>query len=159
MRSVFSATSVGAALSLLGLAFLLSGCALWSKSEPRPTYSNTYQAPPRYAEPYRPRVVQNQPVYRPDPRYNPPPVAQGYNRPQYGAPYPGQYRRDPNVRPYSGYTSSIPRGPRTHKVERGETLYQISRLYRVKMEAIQEANHIEDPFWLKTGRVLIIPRS
>ena len=158
MRSVFSATTVGAVLSLLGLAFLLNGCALFSRSEPRPTYANTYQAP-RYGEPYRGRVAKNRPVYRPNHQYNPPPVAQRYNHPQYGAPYPNQYRRDPNVRPYSGYTSSLPRDPRTHKVERGETLYQISRIYGVKIEAIQQANHIEDPFWLKTGRVLIIPRS
>ena len=44
-----------------------------------------------------------------------------------------------------------------HKLEKGETLYSISRKYNVSYEALAAANGITDPTKMKIGTVLIIP--
>jgi len=46
---------------------------------------------------------------------------------------------------------------KTHALEKGETLYSISRKYQVPYEALAAANGITDPTKLKTGTMLIIP--
>ncbi|MBN1521622.1 MAG: LysM peptidoglycan-binding domain-containing protein [Candidatus Aureabacteria bacterium] len=44
----------------------------------------------------------------------------------------------------------------THKVERGETLWGISRLYGVEVEVLKEVNDLESPA-LTEGQVIYIP--
>lgn len=44
-----------------------------------------------------------------------------------------------------------------HTLEKGETLYSISRQFKVSYEALAAANGITDPTKLKIGTVLIIP--
>jgi murein DD-endopeptidase MepM/ murein hydrolase activator NlpD len=44
-----------------------------------------------------------------------------------------------------------------HTLEKGETLYSVSRKYKVSYEALASANGITDPTKLKVGTVLIIP--
>jgi len=46
---------------------------------------------------------------------------------------------------------------RTHTLEKGETLYSVSRKYQVPYEALAAANGITDPTKLRTGTLLIIP--
>jgi len=47
----------------------------------------------------------------------------------------------------------------THLVQRGETLYSISRLYNVSLDMILVANRIEDPSRIRAGHSLIIPSN
>ncbi|MCE5255492.1 MAG: LysM peptidoglycan-binding domain-containing protein [Spirochaetaceae bacterium] len=47
--------------------------------------------------------------------------------------------------------------PVTHTLQKGETLYSISKKYNVPYEALAAANGISDPTKLKVGTVLIIP--
>ncbi|MDH7484656.1 MAG: LysM peptidoglycan-binding domain-containing protein [Anaerolineae bacterium] len=47
--------------------------------------------------------------------------------------------------------------PRTHVVQRGETLLAIALRYGVTMQELQAANGISDPDLIKVGQVLIIP--
>lgn len=44
-----------------------------------------------------------------------------------------------------------------HVVEKGETLYRISRIYGVSLEGIARANDIKDPSQIKVGQRIIIP--
>ena len=44
-----------------------------------------------------------------------------------------------------------------HTLEKGETLYSVSRKYKVSYEALASANGITDPTKLKVGTILIIP--
>lgn len=44
-----------------------------------------------------------------------------------------------------------------HRVEKGQTLYRISKTYGVKMEDIIKANKLKEPENLKEGQVLFIP--
>ena len=47
--------------------------------------------------------------------------------------------------------------PRTHVVQRGETLLAIALRYGVTMQELQAANGISDPDLIKVGQALIIP--
>ncbi|MFZ2634713.1 MAG: LysM peptidoglycan-binding domain-containing protein [Rectinemataceae bacterium] len=47
--------------------------------------------------------------------------------------------------------------PITHVLQKGETLYAISRKYEVPYEALASANSITDPTKVKIGTVLVIP--
>lgn len=70
---------------------------------------------------------------------------------------------NPN-RIYVGQQLTIPGGaapaesqPRTHVVQRGETLSQIARRYGVTLQAVQNANGITDPDTISVGQRLTIP--
>jgi LysM repeat protein len=56
-------------------------------------------------------------------------------------------------------TSSAPHpaGANTHTVARGETLTSIAKMYKVSIEELQNANHIEDGRKLQAGQTIIIP--
>jgi len=43
-------------------------------------------------------------------------------------------------------------------VRAGDTLFEIAQSYGVTVEAMQEANGIEDPDVIRTGARLVIPR-
>jgi LysM repeat protein len=45
----------------------------------------------------------------------------------------------------------------THIVARGETLTSIAKMYKVSVEELQNANHIEDGRKLQAGQTIIIP--
>jgi murein DD-endopeptidase MepM/ murein hydrolase activator NlpD len=45
----------------------------------------------------------------------------------------------------------------THRVERGQTLYRIARAYGLSVEALREANRLDDPRELRVGELLVIP--
>ena len=50
-----------------------------------------------------------------------------------------------------------PSGPRTHTVQRGETLWGISRRYGTTVAAMASANNLSDPSQIRPGQVLTIP--
>jgi LysM repeat protein len=50
-------------------------------------------------------------------------------------------------------------GGNTHIVARGETLTSIAKLYKVTVDDLQNANHIEDGRKLQAGQTIIIPTS
>jgi len=61
------------------------------------------------------------------------------------------------VPPPDSPTIAVPsRG--SHKVQRGNTVYSISRLYGVPVRAIIEANGLTPPYLLKVGDTLTIPK-
>jgi len=47
--------------------------------------------------------------------------------------------------------------PVTHKLEKGETLYSVSRMYKISYEALAAANGITDPTRLRIGTLITIP--
>jgi len=53
--------------------------------------------------------------------------------------------------------SAEPAGPETHVVQAGDTLGQISLRYDVAVEAIMDANGMDNPNFLSVGQELIIP--
>lgn len=62
-------------------------------------------------------------------------------------------------------TAAAPGGPtshpavagNTHTVARGETLTLIAKMYKVTVDELQQANHIEDGRKLQAGQTIIIP--
>src|SRR5216110_2435441 len=54
-------------------------------------------------------------------------------------------------------SSPHPAGANTHIVARGETLTAIAKMYKVSVEELQNANHIEDGRKLQAGQTIIIP--
>jgi LysM repeat protein len=52
-----------------------------------------------------------------------------------------------------------PAGANTHIVARGETLTSIAKMYKVSVEELQNANHIEDGRKLQAGQTIVIPGS
>ena len=52
-----------------------------------------------------------------------------------------------------------PAGGNTHIVARGETLTSIAKMYKVSVEELQNANHIEDGRKLQAGQTIIIPAA
>jgi LysM repeat protein len=52
-----------------------------------------------------------------------------------------------------------PAGANTHIVARGETLTSIAKMYRVSVEELQNANHIEDGRKLQAGQTIMIPAA
>jgi LysM repeat protein len=53
--------------------------------------------------------------------------------------------------------SPHPAGANTHIVARGETLTSIAKMYKVSVEELQNANHIEDGRKLQAGQTISIP--
>ena len=47
----------------------------------------------------------------------------------------------------------------THIVERGETLWRISKMYGVDINDIGRANNLKEPWTLETGQRLLIPKA
>jgi len=47
----------------------------------------------------------------------------------------------------------------THTVARGETLTSIAKMYKVTVDELQKANHIEDGRKLQAGQAIIIPTT
>jgi LysM repeat protein len=47
----------------------------------------------------------------------------------------------------------------THTVARGETLTSISKMYKVSVDELQKANHIEDGRKLQAGQTITIPTT
>ena len=45
----------------------------------------------------------------------------------------------------------------THIVARGETLTSIAKMYKVTVDELQKANHIEDGRKLQAGQTIVIP--
>ena len=45
----------------------------------------------------------------------------------------------------------------THTVARGETLTSIAKMYKVTVDGLQNANHIEDGRKLQAGQTILIP--
>jgi LysM repeat protein len=52
-----------------------------------------------------------------------------------------------------------PPGGNTHIVARGETLTSIAKMYKVTVDELQTANHIEDGRKLQAGQTIIIPAA
>src|SRR4029077_15427187 len=47
----------------------------------------------------------------------------------------------------------------THTVARGETLTSIAKMYKVTVDELQQANHIEDGRKLQAGQTIVIPTA
>ena len=45
----------------------------------------------------------------------------------------------------------------THTVARGETLTSIAKMYKISVDELQQANHIEDGRKLQAGQTIVIP--
>jgi LysM repeat protein len=58
-----------------------------------------------------------------------------------------------------GAPPSHPAGGNTHIVARGETLTSIAKMYKVTIDELQKANHIEDGRKLQAGQTISIPTS
>jgi LysM repeat protein len=58
-----------------------------------------------------------------------------------------------------GETPSRAAGGSTHIVARGETLTSIAKMYKVSVDELQKANHIEDGRKLQAGQSIAIPTS
>jgi LysM repeat protein len=62
-----------------------------------------------------------------------------------------------------GAASALPveaqAGPTTHTVQPGDTLARLATRYGVTVEALVEANEIENPDLIRVGQVLTIPAS
>jgi len=54
-------------------------------------------------------------------------------------------------------SSPHPGGGNTHIVARGETLTSIAKMYKVSVDELQKANHIEDGRKLQAGQTIVIP--
>src|SRR4030095_4412524 len=54
-------------------------------------------------------------------------------------------------------SSPHPAGANTHIVARGETLTSIAKMYKVTVDELQNANHIEDGRKRQAGQAIIIP--
>jgi len=52
-----------------------------------------------------------------------------------------------------------PESPTMHIVQRGETLFSISRQYGIPWEDVAQANGITYPYWIAVGQKLTIPRE
>ena len=52
---------------------------------------------------------------------------------------------------------SHPASGNTHIVARGETLTSIAKMYKVTVDDLQKANHIEDGRKLQAGQTIIVP--
>src|SRR5439155_22992663 len=61
--------------------------------------------------------------------------------------------------PMPGVTiaSPHPAADNTHIVARGETLTSIAKMYKVTVDELQQANHIEDGRKLQAGQTIVIP--
>ncbi len=57
----------------------------------------------------------------------------------------------------AGSTSHFASAGNTHTVTRGETLTSIAKMYKVTVDELQQANHIEDGRKLQAGQTIIIP--
>jgi LysM repeat protein len=55
--------------------------------------------------------------------------------------------------------ASNPAVGNTHIVARGETLTSIAKMYKVSVDELQKANHIEDGRKLQAGQTIAIPTS
>jgi LysM repeat protein len=56
-------------------------------------------------------------------------------------------------------SSPLPPGANSHIVARGETLTSIAKMYKVTVDELQNANHIEDGRKLQAGQTIIIPAA
>jgi LysM repeat protein len=59
--------------------------------------------------------------------------------------------------PVAAGSSPLPAGANMHIVARGETLTSIAKMYKVTVDELQNANHIEDGRKLQAGQTIIIP--
>ena len=63
--------------------------------------------------------------------------------------------------PMPGVTVGSPSHPaaagNTHIVARGETLTSIAKMYKVTVDELQQANHIEDGRKLQAGQTIVVP--
>ena len=57
----------------------------------------------------------------------------------------------------AGSTSHPAIAGNTHTVTRGETLTSIAKMYKVTVDELQQANHIEDGRKLQAGQTIVIP--
>jgi len=58
-----------------------------------------------------------------------------------------------------GASLSHPAAGNIHTVARGETLTSIAKMYKVTVDELQKANHIEDGRKLQAGQTISIPTS
>jgi LysM repeat protein len=56
-------------------------------------------------------------------------------------------------------SASHPQNGNTHVVARGETLTSIAKMYRVSVDELQKANHIEDGRKLQAGQTIVVPAA
>ena len=59
----------------------------------------------------------------------------------------------------SAESPSHPAGGNAHIVARGETLTSIAKMYKVSVDELQKANHIEDGRKLQAGQTIMIPAA
>jgi LysM repeat protein len=65
----------------------------------------------------------------------------------------------PNAAAPAASASHSPIEGNTHTVARGETLTSIAKMYKVTVDDLQKANHIEDGRKLQAGQTITIPTA
>ncbi len=110
--------------------------------------------------PEAPRPEAREEVAPPEPISRETLVEEGIIPPD-GRPRPVEPAREERVEPAreapAAPPPAKPPAARYHTVERGDTLWGISREYGVTVRAIEEANNLDDPGRLSVGQRLIIP--
>jgi murein DD-endopeptidase MepM/ murein hydrolase activator NlpD len=122
---------------LMGTALAaLAGCGFLAYPAPQGAVDVGTQSGPPAAPPSPPIAAQ----------------AQAQARPQasQSAPPPPETPAPPTCRTQTA-------APGTEIVQRGETLYQVSRCNNVPLRALIETNHLEPPYVLRAGQELVIP--
>jgi len=155
-------------LFTLGFVLFLAAAGVWAyrhyglqlpefrQAETKPSVTGPQQdAPAPTPIPYPP-VTENAPPPAPIPQ----PVPE-QPQPPLPAPQPPQLETPQPAPPQTIPNPPTPRlGKRTHLVQPGETLWEISRKYfnsGAYVEAIADANHMDAPNSLRPGMVLILP--
>jgi lipoprotein YgeR len=75
------------------------------------------------------------------------------------APLASEMRTIEGKKSVASYQSSVSDGKTTYIVKKGDTLWRISKIHGVSVDAIVRANHIANTGDLKVGQKLIIPTS
>lgn len=130
------------------LALLMAACA---SSEPAPiSYGSGALSPPRQPA-YQPAPVEMREPARPQPA-----AQQQQPAPDWadgeGTPLSAYALQPGDVQPYDPANL-----PRTHRVQRDESLYDIAATYQIPLRALIDQNGLEPPYALAPGRELQLP--
>ena len=119
-----------------------------------PVQTNVYTPPPSAQQSNatfdRVGSSRDLPVFSPAPNVIPQSAPAPMVAPAPVAPAPAQLL--PTTQPRSG-------GMQTHTLQKGETVYGISRQYGVSPKAVLAANHFSDPNRLAVGTKIVIPAN
>lgn len=130
------------------LALLLTACA---SSEPAPISYGSGAAPPPRPAAYQPAPVEMRQPARPQPAAQQQEPAPDWADGQ-GTPLSAYALQPGDVQPFDPANL-----PRTHRVQRDESLYDIATTYQIPLRALIDQNGLDPPYALAPGRELELP--